>query len=47
MKETRNGSLAFFQNKYFMELDHVAMDCMEERIVDMNKREYELECQKS
>ena len=44
MDETKNGSTALFQNKYFMELDHVVMDCMEERIVDMNKREYELEC---
>ena len=44
MKETKNGSNALFHNKYFMELDHVVMDCMEERIVDMNKREYEMEC---
>ena len=44
MKETENGNIALFQNKYFMELDHVVMDCMEERIVDMNKREYEMEC---
>ena len=44
MKETKNGSTALFHNKYFMELGHVVMDCMEERIVDMNKREYEMEC---
>ncbi len=44
MEETKNGSAALFQNKYFMEHDHIAMDCMEERIVDMNKREFELEC---
>ena len=43
MKETKNGRTALFHNKYFMELDHVVMDCMEERIVDMNKREYEME----
>ena len=43
MKETKNGSNALFHNKYFMELDHLVMDCMEERIVDMNKREYEME----
>ena len=43
MKETKNGSTALLHNKYFMELDHVVMDCMEERIVDMNKREYEME----
>ena len=44
MKETRNGTSAFFQNKYFMELDHVVMDCMEERMVDINRREYALDC---
>ena len=44
MNETENRSTALFHNKYFMELDHVVMDCMEERIVDMNKREYEMEC---
>ena len=44
MKETKNGSTALFHNKYFMELDPVVMDCLEERIVDMNKREYEMEC---
>ena len=44
MNETKNGNTAFFQNKYFMDNDHVAMDCMEERIVELNKREYELEC---
>ena len=44
MKETKNGSTALFHNKYFMELDPVVMDCLEERIVDMNKREYEIEC---
>ena len=43
MKETKNRSTALFHNKYFMELDHVVMDCIEERIVDMNKREYEME----
>ena len=46
MKETENGRTALFHNKYFMELDHVVMDCMEERIVHMNKREYEMECTK-
>ena len=44
MNDTNNGSSAFFHNKYFMELDHVAMDCMEERIVDINRREYALDC---
>lgn len=44
MSETENGKIALFQNKYFMEEDHVAMDCMEERIVAMNKKEFQLEC---
>ena len=47
MQETKNGSTALFHNKYFMEDNHVIMDCMEERIVAMNKLEYELECSKS
>ena len=47
MQETKNGSTALFHNKYFMENDHVIMDCMEERIVAINKLEYELECSKS
>ena len=46
MQETKNGSKALFHNKYFMEDNHVIMDCMEERIVAMNKLEYELECSK-
>ena len=44
MKETGEGSNALFQNKYFVENDHVAMDCMEEGIVDRNRIEYQLEC---
>ena len=35
---------ALFHNKYFMELDHVVMDCIEERFVAKNKQQYELEC---
>ena len=27
-----------------MEVNNVAMDCMEERIVDMNKLEYDMDC---
>ena len=30
----------FFFNKYFMEIDHVIMDCMEERLVKQNMVEY-------
>ena len=32
---------AFFHTKYFMELDHTIMDCVEERLVAENMREYE------
>ena len=31
----------FFFNKYFMEWDHVIMDCMEERIIEQNRLECE------
>ena len=34
----------FFYNKYFMEYDHVVMDCMEQRIVEQNKLEYRRDC---
>ena len=34
----------FFYNKYFMHLDHVVMDCMEERLVQQNKIEYFKDC---
>ena len=30
----------FFFNKYFMEWDHVVMNCMEERLAERNKLEY-------
>ena len=33
----------FFHNKYFMDYDDIAMDCMEERIAQMNKLEYQQE----
>ena len=33
-----------FHNKYFMELDHTVMDCMEERIVSQNQLDYRREC---
>jgi hypothetical protein len=35
---------ALFQNKYFMELDHTIMDCMEEMLVEENRREFEEDC---
>lgn len=34
----------FFYNKYFMQNDHVVMDCMEQRIVQQNKHEYFQDC---
>ncbi len=44
MRETNNGDTSLFQNKYFMEKNHVVMDCMEEMIVAKNKLEYEEDC---
>ena len=37
---------SLFFNKYFMEVDHVIMDCMEERLVKQNMLEYarDVEC---
>ena len=34
----------FFFNKYFMEWDHVVMDCMEQRLVEQNRLEYKQDC---
>ena len=34
----------FFFNKYFMEKDHVVMDCMEERLLQQNLLEYRQDC---
>ena len=34
----------FFYNKYFMEYDHVVMDCMEQKIVEQNMLEYKRDC---
>ena len=34
----------FFFNKYFMEEDHVVMDCMEERLIAHNSKEYARDC---
>ena len=46
LTNTRFGSNAIFQNKFFMQSDHVIMDCMEERIIAKNKLEYETDCTK-
>ena len=45
-REMHTHNRAFFHNKYFMEFDHTVMDCMEERLVEENKREYEVDCAK-
>ena len=42
--EGRNDETGLFHNKYWMEVDHTIMDCMEERLVAENKREYRLDC---
>ena len=42
-RSTRNN-LYMFYNKYFMEDDHVVMDCMEERLTRQNKLEYLKDC---
>ena len=34
----------FFFNKYFMDRDHVVMDCMEQRLVRQNQREFLEDC---
>ena len=42
--KSRDGGVALFHNKYFMEQDHVVMDCMEERLVARNKEEFKSDC---
>ena len=42
MRTSENRTL--FHNKYLMERDHTAMDCLEERIVEKNKLEYLRDC---
>ena len=41
---SRDGEKSLFHNKYFMEQDHVVMDCMEERLVARNKDEFKSDC---
>ena len=41
---TKDGRRAIFHNKYFMYLDHVVMDCAEEKLVARNKLEYQQDC---
>ena len=44
LNRSKDGKLAIFSNKYFMEMDHVVMDCMEERLVARNRLEYKQDC---
>lgn len=44
LERSKNGTGALFHNKYFMEDDHTIMDCMEERLVGMNREEYLDDC---
>ena len=44
IEDSDNGRKSLFHNKYFMELDHTTMNCMEERLVARNKKEYEDDC---
>ena len=44
LQEVAGQTGKLFHNKYFMENDHVVMNCMEERMVDRNRLEYEQEC---
>ena len=37
----------FFFNKYHMDRDHVVMDCMEQRLVRQNQREFLEDCRAS
>ena len=39
-----NPKQHFFFNKYFMEDDHVVMDCMEQRLLQQNMLEYKHDC---
>ena len=42
MRTSENRTL--FHNKYLMEKDHTPIDCLEEMIVEKNKREYVRDC---
>ena len=47
MALTEGQRTYFFFNKYFMDGDHVVMDCMEQRLVKQNQREYLEDCRTS
>ena len=42
--DVNNLTGPMFHNKYFMERDHTAMDCIEEQLVIRNRLEYEQDC---
>ena len=44
LKETKNGSSTLLYSTNMMEVNKVTMDCIEERIVAMNKLEYDMDC---
>ena len=44
LKMVLSGRKVLFQNKYFMEVDHTVMDCMEERLVASNVKEFQSDC---
>ena len=44
LRVSGGGERALFHNKYFMEVDHTVMDCMEERAVARNRLEFEQDC---
>ena len=41
MDKTGNGDTALFFNKYYMEYDHILMDCMEDVLIARNIREFD------
>ena len=43
LPEVLKRSTGLFFNKYFAEHDKIVMDCMEEKILERNKLEYEME----
>lgn len=44
MVTEQHNDRALFHNKYFMQDDHTIMDCMEERLIETNKKEFRDDC---
>ena len=42
--DVNNLTGPMFHNKYFVEIDHTVMDCIEEQLVIRNRLEYERDC---